>query len=134
MDLPAHGQLTGYVGAVRRQVDGGVKVFGLLISDGTTVRLQEALIASGFGQLSLSVLGYRDHLYRQHQLTIDLDPALGTVEPVEPEKLLAGLDEGRTRSYLGRARSSSRANTPTESSPVGDTVRYDQSRIHQSAT
>lgn len=101
VDLPAHGQLTGYVGAVRRQVDGGVKVFGLLISDGTTVRLQEALIASGFGQLSLSVLGYRDHLYRQHQLTIDLDPALGTVEPVEPEKLLAGLDEGRTRSRHG---------------------------------
>ena len=84
VDLPALEQLTGYVDALRAELPGEAHVFGVLISDGTTVRLQEQLGQRGLGFLSLTSLGYRDLVYREQRLTSEPDESFGTVCPVQP--------------------------------------------------
>lgn len=59
-------QLRDYVELVESEYAGpNQTVAGLLICDGTTVELSCGLHAAGFGYLTLSALGYRDHLYRR---------------------------------------------------------------------
>lgn len=84
VDLPALDQLAGYVDTFQESLSSDERAFGLLISDGTTIRLQNALIDRNFGHLSLSALGYRDHLYRGHLLTAEAETSVGSVPPTDP--------------------------------------------------
>lgn len=87
VDLPAHEQLMRYVTALERELgDAEETVHGLLISDGTTVRLQQALLSDGLGFLSLTGLGYRDHLYRDQLLTDESDSDHTAADSVEPRR------------------------------------------------
>ncbi len=83
VDMPALEQLSRYVAALELELDGeGAAVHGLLLADGITVTLEQALHEKGFGYASLSQLGYRDHLYRQHRLTTEADASVGSVPAV----------------------------------------------------
>ena len=46
----------------------GQAVTGLLICDVTTVELPPRILDAGFDYLTLSAIGYRDHLYRRDGL------------------------------------------------------------------
>ncbi len=62
-------QLAGYVHQVRAHLAApGEAVFGLLLADGCPADAWEALDEHGLEYLSLSELGYRDHLYRTGRL------------------------------------------------------------------
>lgn len=63
-DLPVLEQLEDYTAQTRRDfATKEERVFGLLLADGVTVPLQERLWEGGWSYISLSALGYRDHLF-----------------------------------------------------------------------
>lgn len=59
--MPALDRLMRCVYTLRRRIPTAT-VHGLLISDGRTVSLHRALAEQDFDYISLSELGYRDHL------------------------------------------------------------------------
>jgi hypothetical protein len=72
-------RLMRHVHTLRRRVPRGRLVHGLLVSDGATVPLRGALLDQGFDHVSLSELGYRDHLAHHPDVTRSLEPSVGTV-------------------------------------------------------
>ena len=82
--LPARDQLNRYVQCVETDFrTEEEQVYGLLIADGTSVELQDALLADGLGYLSLTTIGYRDMRYRQHGLIGLSDDSVETVPSVD---------------------------------------------------
>ena len=75
---PALDRLMRHVSTLRRRA-AGVRVHGLLVSDGVTVALRGALLDQGFDYVSLSELGYRDHLVQHPDVSRSLEPADGSV-------------------------------------------------------
>jgi hypothetical protein len=61
----------------------GQRVMAMLIADGSTVELQDALEGMAY-YASLSSLGYRDHLYQQGRFSdvADIGPATDIHQPV----------------------------------------------------
>lgn len=49
----------------------------------TTVELQQALDDDGLGYMSLTQVGYRDYVYRQHLLTEQLDVSAATEQGLD---------------------------------------------------
>jgi hypothetical protein len=75
---PALDRLMRHVSTLRRRVT-SARVHGLLVSDGVTVPLRGALLDQGFDYISLSELGYRDHLAQHPEAARDLELTDGSV-------------------------------------------------------
>jgi hypothetical protein len=78
VDGPALDRLMQHVSTLRRRVT-DVHVHGLLVSDGVTVTLRGGLLDLGFDHISLSELGYRDHLSQHPDVSRCLDLVDGSV-------------------------------------------------------
>jgi hypothetical protein len=88
-------QLAEYVELVESEIASeGQTVEGLLICDGTTVELQHALQRASFpcAHMTLSELGYRDHLYKLQGLNrviepdvLDISDGIEAIEGPPPE-------------------------------------------------
>lgn len=69
VDVHAYEQLRGYVELAAVEIaQGDQRVHGLLIADGRTLQLQEALHEAGYWYVSLSQIGFRDWLRGAPQL------------------------------------------------------------------
>ncbi|MBF4765195.1 hypothetical protein ISU07_18850 [Nocardioides islandensis] len=78
VDTPALDRLMRHVYTLRRRVPARC-VHGLLVSDGVTVALSGALLDQGFDHVSLSDLGYRDHLAQHPDVSRCLEESEGWV-------------------------------------------------------
>ncbi len=78
VDVPALDRLMRHVYTLRRRVSGSC-VHGLLVADGATVALRGGLIDQGFDYVSLSELGYRDHLAQRPDISRVLELTDGSV-------------------------------------------------------
>jgi hypothetical protein len=87
VDSPALDRLMQHVSTLRRRVS-DVRVHGLLVSDGVTVTLRGGLLDLGFDYISLSELGYRDHLAQHPDVSRSLDLVDGSL----PHPTSLGLD------------------------------------------
>jgi hypothetical protein len=72
VDLPALDRLMRHVYTLRRRITTAA-VHGLLIADGRTVGLHRALAEQGFDYVSLSELGYREHLAKHPDIERELE-------------------------------------------------------------
>lgn len=78
-DVQALHQVLSYAEELQSKQGPGSRVAALLLADGVTIPLQERLYASGVAYVSLSALGYRDHLRGNPEpLVSEPDPVRAT--------------------------------------------------------